>query len=506
MKKKFIRSLAVATIATTALVGLVSCADNSGNSSTPTSAPTSTPTIAPTIAPTSTPGSTKPTAAPTTTTPAIEVGDTTVTGTGEIVFYHTMGDTLQNALQVAIDNFEAKYPGWTIKHTQVGGYDDVRDKIIGDLQAGTQPDLAYCYADHVAQYIKTKNVVDMSKFINSTGTATIGSSEAAIGYTAEEISDFVPGYYMEGKAVNFADYNKYGYSDQAQFMMPYVKSTEVLYYNKTALDAAGLSVPTTWDELWSACEVLAAKYPKCTPLGYDSEANWFITMCEQNGWGYTSAQAPHYLFNTPEACAWLNDLGAKYNDGLFITQELYGSYTSNLFTKGAEEGSVFSIGSSGGASHQAPSNNLFEWGVARVPGSLVNGKVVNKSISQGPNLVMFDTEVKNTDEKQLMTWLFVKELLDPTFQSTFSQESGYNPCRISTFDNEDYQEFLADTTNIVAVTAALAKSLTDDFFTSPAFAGSSTARDQVGAALQYAASGMSTGEEALKDAMKKCGA
>ena len=40
--------------------------------------------------------------------------------------------------------------------------------------------------------------------------------------------------------------------------------------------------------------------------------------------------------------------------------------------------------------------------------------------------------------------------------------------------------------NIAAVTAQVAISMTNDFFTSPAFVGSSTARDQVGALLQKA--------------------
>ena len=48
--------------------------------------------------------------------------------------------------------------------------------------------------------------------------------------------------------------------------------------------------------------------------------------------------------------------------------------------------------------------------------------------------------------------------------------------------------------------------MSDRFFTSPAFVGSSTARDQVGTALMYAATGQKTPEKALADAMSKCGA
>ena len=429
-----------------------------------------------------------------------------------IVFYHTMGDSLQTVLQTAIDSFQTKYPEWTIESTQVGGYDDVRDTIIGDLQGGTQPDLAYCYADHVAQYITTSKVVDMTKFINSKEKVTMADgTEVAVGYEAAEISDFVPGYYAEGLATNFADYSKYGYSDTAMFTLPFVKSTEVLYYNADALIAAGVKnadgtakVPTTWDELWDACTKVKAKYPKSTPLGYDSEANWFITLCEQNGWTYTNAQAPHYGFNNTGTQGWLTSLKEKFEDGLFTTQNIYGAYTSNLFVKGAEEGTIFSIGSSGGASHQA--SEAFKWGVAPIPGSKVGDKINNQAISQGPNLCMFNTSSDNATEKELMTWMFVKEILDPTFQCSFSMKSGYNPARQSAFEIDAYKDFLTNTGNIVAVTANVAKGMNERFFTSPAFQGSSTARDQVGTALQYAITGEKEVTKALADAMKKCGA
>ena len=424
-----------------------------------------------------------------------------------IVFYNTMGDNLQTALEVAINSFETKYPGWHVESTQVGGYDDVRDTVIGDLQGGTQPDLAYCYADHVAQYMETGKVVDMGKYINSTEKAVVDgeTTEYTVGFTAEEVADFVQGYYLEGYAKNYANYEKYGYTAESMLTLPFVKSTEVLYYNADALAALRVDVPTTWDELWEICELALEKYPTCTPLGYDSESNWFITMCEQNGWGYTSAQEPHFLFKSAETQAWLEDLNDKFNKNLFTTQEIYGSYTSNLFVKGAEDGgTIFSIGSSGGASHQK--SDLFTWGVAPMVGSvLADGSVNNSAISQGPNLVMFTTEAENASEKELMTWLFVKEMMEPSFQAVFSMESGYNPSRQSTFEIDDYATFLEGST-IVAVTAKVASTMSDNFFTSPAFVGSSTARDQVGTALIYASTGQMTAEKALNNALSKCGA
>ena len=432
-----------------------------------------------------------------------------------ITFYSTMGEKLQAPLNAAIDAFEEKFPGWTVETVFPGGYDELKSSIVGDLQANSQPDLAYCYADHVAQYLVTGKVVNIAEFINNSNKLVVNVKDGdsfvektydeIVGYTAEELADFVPGYYAEGYATNYAKYSEYGYKDTDILTLPFQKSTEILYYNKDALQELGVDVPTTWDELWDVCRKAKAKWPNSTPLGYDSESNWFITMCEQNGWGYTSAQEPHYLFNNADTQAWLTQLNGYFKEGLFTTQEIYGAYSSNLFTKGAETGSILSIGSSGGASYQDPGTK-FKWGVAPIPGSVVNGQVVNKAISQGPSLVMFETSANNVEEKQLMTWEFAKILLDPTYQCKFAGTSGYMPSRISAYDVPYYQELLEDTTNIVVATVLCAKTMTDIYYTSPAFVGSSTARTQVGSALVYAAMGTKSAQTALSDAAKKCGA
>ena len=434
-----------------------------------------------------------------------------------IVFYNTMGTALQTTLKLAITQFEEKFPGWTVQSNQIGGYDEVKSKIIGDFSANSQPDLAYCYADHVASYLSTGKVVNMKDYIDNTSTLTANvlnketgvyeekTYEEIVGYTAEELADFIPGYYAEGYASNYASYSAYGFRADDVITLPFQKSTEVLFYNADALKELGVDVPETWDELWAICAMAKEKWPTCTPLGYDSESNWFITTCKQNGWAYTSASAPHYQFNTTEAAEWLDTLAGYYAEGLFTTQEIYGSYSSNLFVKGpADGGTIFSIGSSAGASYQATKN--FKWAVAPIPGSYVNGKVVNAAISQGPSLVMFKTSAGNATEKQLMTWEFVKILLDPTFQCSFAGTTGYMPARISSYEEPEYVELLAQKDNIVAVTVNVAKGMTDIYFTSPAFDGSSTAREQVGVALRYAVTGEKSGAVALRDAARKCGA
>ena len=69
-----------------------------------------------------------------------------------ITFSHTMNATYRGVLDQYIAKFNEMYPNITVEHAQIGGYDEVRDQIKTELTAGNQPNIAYCYPDHVALY------------------------------------------------------------------------------------------------------------------------------------------------------------------------------------------------------------------------------------------------------------------------------------------------------------------------------------------------------------------
>ncbi len=190
----------------------------------------------------------------------------------EIVFYNTMGSNLAAVLEKYIAEFNKLYPNITVVSTNVGNYDDCRDQISTEITVGNQPNIAYCYPDHVALYNLAKAVATLDDLIASEiEVAHADGTTEVLGLTAEQIADFIPGYYNEGKQ----------FGDGLMYTMPLSKSTEVLYYNKTFFDANGLTVPTTWEELEAVCAAIKAIDPNSIPLGYDSESNWFITMCER---------------------------------------------------------------------------------------------------------------------------------------------------------------------------------------------------------------------------------
>lgn len=420
-----------------------------------------------------------------------------------ITFYHTMGSNLQTVLNLYIEEFNKLYPNIHIESEAIGGYDDVRDQISTEITVGNQPNIAYCYSDHVALYNLAKAVTTLDNLIDSeiTVTRADGSTEV-LGLTQAQKDDFIAGYYNEGRQ----------FGDGAMYTMPLCKSTEVLYYNKTFFDENGLTVPTTWDEMEAVCAKIKEIDPTSIPLGYDSENNWFINMCEQYNSPYTSATGDHYLFDNDTNRAFVKQFREWYEKGYLTTQTLYGAYTSGLFTNQTGTKSYISIGSSAGATYQRPSKvdgaYPFEVGIAPIPQVDVNN---GKVISQGPSLCIFQ---KSNPQEVVASWLFVKYLTTTVeFQAEFSMASGYVPVLKSVASNPVYADFIASADGGDSVAALSAKVCLEQesyYYTSPAFNGSSTARDQVGSLLSKCLTADAAGDvdkmikKAFEDAVDEC--
>ncbi len=400
-----------------------------------------------------------------------------------ITFYHQMGAALQNILNTAIADFNKLYPNITVEHKTYGDYDGVRDQIKTEISVGDQPNVAYCYPDHVALYNVSGAVQTLDTLIAS-----------EYGFTEEQIADFIPAYYNEGKA----------FGDGKMYTLPIAKSTEVLYYNKTFFEEHNLKVPTTWEEMKATCEAIKKIDSSCIPLGYDSESNWFITMCEQYGSPYTSLEeGKNFLFDNETNHKFVKEFRSWYAQKLVTTEALSGGYTSALFTGESDSGTrcYMCIGSTGGATYQQPNqtNGKFEFevGITSIP-QVDPSKP--KVISQGPSVCIF----KNDDpQKVLASWLFVKFLTtDVTFQASVSMNNGYAPVIQSVKDNKIYADYLQSygTENIQAYAVKVALEQADAYYVSPAFNGSSVARDQVGLLMQKC---LALPDDGLDAALKK---
>lgn len=91
--------------------------------------------------------------------------------------------------------------------------------------------------------------------------------------------------------------------DGTVWAIPDLASARALYYNADILEAAGVEVPTTWDELTAACEALKAYDDSLYPWGIDMTTDEgqaaFAYYTWNNGGGFVDENGD-WALNSPE--------------------------------------------------------------------------------------------------------------------------------------------------------------------------------------------------------------
>lgn len=94
--------------------------------------------------------------------------------------------------------------------------------------------------------------------------------------------------------------------DGVVWAVPDLASARAMYYNKDILEAAGVEVPTTWEELTAACEAIKAYNPDIYPWGIDMTTDEgqaaFAYYTWGNGGGFVDEEG-NWALNSEENVA-----------------------------------------------------------------------------------------------------------------------------------------------------------------------------------------------------------
>ncbi len=398
---------------------------------------------------------------------------TTIESPVTIEFWHAMSGTNQEAVDALVNQFNTTIgaeKGITVKPVYQGQYTDLKTKTTAALKSGSVPAIAQAYPDWVAEYLQSGSVVDLNPYIEN--------SEVGI----KDFDDIIESYRAENSQYEGGNF----------YSLPFNKSTEVLYYNKTFFDQNGLTVPTTWEEL----ETVSAKIKELTgthAFGIDSAQNYFITMVQQFGGKYTNSQgdilfaedgakqaieALELLKRNTDAGYWRLAGEDKYLSGPFMSQLVY------MYT-----------GSSAGYSHIASAD--FEVGVAPIPQV---SKETGAVIQQGTNVVVFNQN--KSQEEVYAAYEFAKFLSSYEGNLAFATTTSYLPIRESVIASDTYKDYVAkenDQTKVVGPEQAPYYFYDPSFFTDTY--SSYNVRTAVGQAVEQVVLNGVSPEQAVQDAI-----
>lgn len=406
--------------------------------------------------------------------------------------------TQRRVLEKAISDFEKIYPNISIEIGHYSSYPDLYKAILQNIGTNTTPNVAVAYPDHVASYLQNPSLVIRLNELMNNPKYGLGGTE--IKFDGPSSSDLIEQYVNEGLVR--ADGASYLYT------LPFMRSTECLYVNKTWLDEHNIPMPTnnifSWDEIWRICRIAKNEDPDMIPLIYQSSDNMFIELVYQYGNDYTSSDGD-ILFDNYENKKMIQDLNKLYKEGLFEMKATTGIYPGDRFNIGR---TIFGVDSSAGATWMGPDSPLgaeglesFEVVTTTIPQVDVNNPLV---VSQGPSLCVFN---KENPQEVLASWIFLQFLLTNDVQIGFAKTEGYSPVTKTAINSKEFQDFLAspDTYYVQRDAILNVMEFKNHTFTAPAFNGSALVRDAVGKIINKAASNAKLDiNEIFKKAVADC--
>lgn len=410
--------------------------------------------------------------------------------TYEITFW-AKNDTNKRQTDIykqAIADFQQLYPNITVDLRLYTDYGKIYNDVITNISTGTTPNVCITYPDHIATYLTGENVVVPLDELFADPDYGLGGSQLKFdGPTQEEI---IPQFLEE------CDLNGTYYA------VPYMRSTEACYINKTYVEQLGYTLPETltWDFIWEVSEAAAKQDSQgnyllngqkvMIPFIYKSTDNMMIQMLQQLGAGYSTESGDILLFNdtTKEL---LSTIAQHAETGAFSTFKI-SSYPANFLNAGQ---CVFAIDSTAGSTWMgadAPLSDIspdtfvdFETAVMPIPQFDPENP---QMISQGPSICIFN---KDDPQEVLASWLFTQFLLTNEVQIPYAQTEGYVPVTSKAQQSEEYQDYLSrageddDTYYDVKIAATrLLLDHTGDTFVTPVFNGSASLRDAAGQLIE----------------------
>lgn len=408
----------------------------------------------------------------------------------EITFW-AKNDTNKRQTQIyeqAIANFEELYPNITVNMRLYTDYGKIYNDVITNISTNTTPNVCITYPDHIATYLTGTNSVIPLDELFADEKYGLGGSEIRFESPAQD--EIIP-QFLEECMLNGVHY-----------ALPYMRSTEACYINKTYVEALGYTLPEvlTWDFVWEVSEVAMAKDEEgnflingqqiMIPFIYKSTDNMMIQMLRQKGAGYSNEDGEILIFNdTTEEL--LYTIAEHAKTGAFSTFKI-SSYPANFLNAGQ---CIFAVDSTAGATWMganAPLSDIsedkfveFETEVMLIPQFDPENP---QMISQGPSVCVFN---KEDHQEVLASWIFTQYLLSNEVQIGYAQTEGYVPVTSKAQESEEYKDYLSrigeDNDNYYDVKIKASQLLmehTEDTFVTPVFNGSTSLRDAAGQMIE----------------------
>ncbi|MBQ8238977.1 MAG: extracellular solute-binding protein [Oscillospiraceae bacterium] len=189
--------------------------------------------------------------------------------------------------------------------------------------------------------------------------------------------------------------------DGTVWAVPDLASARALYYNADILEAAGVAVPTTWEELKTACEAIKAYDAEIYPWGVDMTTDegqaCFAYYAWNNGGDFTDAEG-NWTLNSAENVEAVNFIVDMVKSGLTNTDPT--TETRYDLQEMFASGKVAMMIGPNQISKYCEQNGGINYGVASLP---TNGDKAGASVGVMDRIMCFAEEGRSDAELAAIT-------------------------------------------------------------------------------------------------------
>jgi multiple sugar transport system substrate-binding protein len=318
----------------------------------------------------------------------------------------------KTALAALVKQYTDAHKNVKVNLQSYDSYGTLETKLNAAIAAKQPPAIAQVYESWATQYQQNGNIASLKPYIAGKN-----------GLSQTDLSDF------------YGPLLKDGQINGEQYMLPFNKSDEVLYYNATLLKKNNLQPPTTLTEFVSDIKQLTKADGSQWGLSLTPSVDeWATIFKDLGGKNFVSADNQSALFDQGSDAQYakqaLDLLAPLSKTGALHVTTAYS--WQNDFTSQKSAFALSTIASYPFIKEGVGSK--FDFQEAAFPG----GPAGQFTELYGTNLSLFSGV---SDDTRNAAWDFLKFLTSTDANTSFVQQTGYMPIRQSVFNSQSLQSY-----------------------------------------------------------------
>ena len=330
-----------------------------------------------------------------------------------IQWWHAHEDQFTDQINYMVEKFKEVNSLITVEPVYIGSYATINEQLIAAVASGEVPALSTCNTSYPAAYGAAGICEILDPYIAGTNYDVADFGEGLIASTS-----------FDGK----------------QIALPYLISTQVMYYNKTAADAEAIEIPKTLEEMGAFLEKATLFNEDGTTKRYGTVFGgwdyWYYEMLyKNNGVNVIGEDGVTTDLNGEAAVAVTNQIKEWIDKG--YAYYAYGTDASPNMRQLFWDGGAFSVFHTSSLYDTYVANCDFEVGMAWSPGGN-DGETFKSEVGGAAILI----PAKASQAQKNAAWEFLTFMTSPEMNLYWADATGYFPTRQSVLETDAVKEYL----------------------------------------------------------------